>query len=312
MQSISTPVRDRRPRLLAVELWGLGDLALALPFLQVASRHSHVTLLAKPHAAALLRRFAPEVELLAVNAPWTAFRHKYDLSHWPWRTLTATVSALRARRFSAAVSARRDPRDHALLALSGAALRAGFPRLGSHLFLTEALSAPAQPHRARHWEKLAVHFGWEIPLAQPPARTGRHVVIHTGAGQPVRAWPRERFEALAARLRAADWRVTLVDDTCRDLDVLLDTLASADRFIGNDSGPGHLAAHLGVPTFTIFGPQLPALFAPQHPQAAWIDGAACAYKPCFDACRFGSPHCIRELSVDQVATAVDAWLKRSS
>ena len=53
----------------------------------------------------------------------------------------------------------------------------------------------------------------------------------------------------------------------RDLDALLTKLASADRFIGNDSGPGHLAALLGVPTFTIFGPQLPELFAPQHPQA---------------------------------------------
>lgn len=309
MQSISTPARDRRPRLLVVELWGLGDLALALPFLRAATERCRVTLLAKPHAAPLLRRFAPEVELMPLHAPWTAFRNKYDLPRWPWRNLADTVAALRTRRFDAAVSARRDPRDHAFLALSGAALRAGFPWRASRAMLTDPVDAPAPRHRARHWAALAARFGWEIPATPSRSRDGRHAVIHTGAGQPVRQWPRERFEALAARLVAQDWRVTLLDDTLRDLDTLLDTLATADRFIGNDSGPGHLAALLGVPTFTIFGPQLPELFAPQHPQAAWIDGAACVFKPCFDSCRFGSPHCIRELTPETVWASLSQWIE---
>ncbi len=93
-----------------------------------------------------------------------------------------------------------------------------------------------------------------------------------------------------------------------DLSKLLAMLATADRFIGNDSGPGHLAALLGVPTFTIFGSQLPERFAPQHPQAAWIEGAPCRFKPCADACRFSVPHCIRDVTVAQVVAAVDAWL----
>ena len=134
--------------------------------------------------------------------------------------------------------------------------------------------------------------------------------MHTGAGQPVREWPRERFENLAARLRAAGWAVTLLDESLRDVDALLVALAGADRFIGNDSGPGHLAALLGVPTFTIFGPQLPELFAPQHPRAAWIEGAPCDYKPCFDSCRYASPHCILTLSADEAWTRVSTWLAR--
>lgn len=308
MQSISTPAPDRRPRLLVVELWGLGDLALALPFLRTALGHARVTLLARPHAAPLLRRFCPGIELLPFAAPWTAFRRKYDLRHWPWTEIGALVSGLRSRRFDAAVSARHDPRDHALLALSGAALRAGFPARGSRLFLTDGLAAPAAPHRARHWEALATHFSWEVPTFLPSPRRGRRVIIHTGAGQPVRRWPHERFEAIARRLRDAGWQVTLLDDSLRDLDALLEQLAAADRFIGNDSGPGHLAALLGVPTFTVFGPQLPELFAPQHPQAAWIDGTACAYKPCFDSCRFGSPHCLLELDVETVWPRIAAWL----
>jgi heptosyltransferase-2 len=308
MQSISTPARARRPRLLVVELWGLGDLALAMPFLRAAAARADVTLLAKPHAQPLLARFCPGVQLIPFTAPWTAFRGKYRLGSWPWSDFAALVAGLRSQRFDAAVSARRDPRDHALLALAGAGLRAGFPR-GSSFFLTDRLAAPA-PHRAAHWAALAEFFRWEIPAASVPPRAGRQVVIHTGAGQPVRAWPRERFEQLAQRLTAAGWRVTLLDDSLRDLDTLLDTLASADRFIGNDSGPGHLAALLGVPTFTIFGPQLPELFAPRHPRAAWIEGAPCAYKPCFDSCRFAEPHCIRQLEVDTAWLRLTNWLDR--
>ena len=100
----------------------------------------------------------------------------------------------------------------------------------------------------------------------------------------------------------------MLDDALRDLGQLLDTLATAGRFIGNDSGPGHLAALLGVPTFTIFGPQLPELFAPQHPQASWIEGAPCPYKPCFDACHFPAPHCLLDLSTDAVWDRVQPWL----
>ena len=302
------------PRLLVVELWGLGDLALAVPFLRAATAHARVTLLAKPHAAPLLRRFAPEVELVPLVAPWTAFRGKYRLHRWPWRELAAVRRTLRAARFDLGVSARPDPRDHALLALAGCGLRLGFLRAGSRLLLTRPLAPPARPHRSEYWRTLAGELDWslapEIPRLTPPR--GQRMVIHTGAGQPVRQWPVERFREIAHRLEAAGWSVTMLDDSLSDVDRLLDTLADADRFIGNDSGPGHLAALLGVPTFTIFGPQLPELFAPQHPQAAWIEGAPCPYKPCFDSCRFAEPFCIRGHSVEIVGSAIDRWLQQNS
>jgi ADP-heptose:LPS heptosyltransferase len=93
-----------------------------------------------------------------------------------------------------------------------------------------------------------------------------------------------------------------------DVDALLDCLADAAGFVGNDSGPGHVAALCGVPTFTIFGPQLPELFAPVHPRAAWIDGAPCRYKPCFDSCRFAQPNCLLETTVDATWHQVQRWL----
>lgn len=299
--------------MLVTELWGLGDLALALPFLRAATRRAQVILLAKPHAAPLLRRFAPEVTLIPFTAPWTAFSGKYRLHRWPWRALAGSLGAVRRLgppEFG--VSARTDPRDHLLLAAAGARRRFGFARAGSGVLLTDALASPPRVHRSAHWEALASALGWPIPASGPSpitqARAQRHLVIHAGAGHMVRQWPRDRYEEIAGRVRAAGWRVTLLDDSLTDLDALLATLATADRFLGNDSGPGHLAALLGVPTFTVFGPQLPERFAPIHPQAAWIEGGACPYKPCFDACRFAEPHCLQSVTVDSVAVRLLSWL----
>jgi ADP-heptose:LPS heptosyltransferase len=312
MQPPAPPARDRRPRLLVVELWGIGDLALAVPFLRAAARRARVTLLAQPHAAPLLARFCPEVELVPFTAPWTAFSGKYNLGNWPWLGLAGLVRGLRHRRFDAAVSARPDPRDHALLALAGAEVRAGFARAGSRGLLTDAVVRPEDPHRAAHWDTLARHLGWETERPAPHPRTGRRIVIHPGAARPVREWPRERFAAVAAQLETEGWEVETLDPASRDLAGLLDRLAGADRFIGNDSGPGHLAALLGVPTFTLFGPQLPALFAPRHPQAAWVEGAPCPYKPCFDACRFPEPHCIRDVDMPAALAAIQGWLRSAA
>jgi ADP-heptose:LPS heptosyltransferase len=303
-----SPLLAAPARLLVLELWGIGDVALAIPFLREAAHHSEVTLLAKPHAAPLLRHFAPGVRHVAWTAPWTAFRRKYRVLRWPHAEIRGLLRTLRRHRFTIAASARRDPRDHLVLAFSGADQRVGFPRLGSAAVLTDALPPPPRPHRAAHWQQLAHAFGWELPAANLPARRGRRIVLHVGAGQPVRQWPRERFAAIAERLARAGWEPVLTDDRGEDLDALLALLAGADRFIGNDSGPGHLAALLGVPTFTVFGPQLPELFAPQHPDAAWVQGAPCRYKPCFDACRYPEPFCLTRLPVDEVWAAIERWL----
>jgi ADP-heptose:LPS heptosyltransferase len=311
VQSFSVNNPDQRPRLLVVELWGIGDVALALPFLRTAVSHVRVTLLAKPHAEPVVRRFAPEVDLIPLTAPWTAFRGKYRLHEWPWPELSSLVDTLRSYRFSAAVSARPDPRDHFLMALLGVNVRLGFPRAGSRPLLTDPVPRPISGHRFAFWQAAAAAFGWDLPLVLPPSRNGRRIVIHTGAAQPTRQWGGRNFKEIADRLRAHGWRVDLIDETSGNLPQLLKTLDQADRFIGNDSGPGHLAAALGIATFTIFGAQLSAKFHPVHPQAAWVEGAPCRYKPCNDYCRFAEPRCIRSVSVDEVWPRIFQWLEHT-
>ena len=159
---------------------------------------------------------------------------------------------------------------------------------------------------------------WHRPLASRCRRAKRsrcrncvpsgEILVHTGAGQPVRVWPLERYRRLVARLRQKDYRVQVACDpdqqdwwlaageekvaTPRTVAELFALADRAGAFIGNDSGPGHLAAFCGVPTFTLFGPQMPEWFAPLHPGSEWLEGKACPYKPCSDYCRFPTPCCM--------------------
>ena len=315
-----------KPSLLVVELWGMGDLVIATPFLQAVSQKYNVTLLAKPYAFDLQRRFWPEVRVMPFIAPWTAFRGKYRLFEWPWRELFR-LRRLAAERMEIGLSARWDPRDHFLLRR-----RLGFPRLKSELFLNEPLSRPEPTaHRYENWRVLGQPLGIALPAREKipvPARPGRSgVLVHTGAGQPVRVWPLERYAQLIRQARQAGYQVQVACDpdqrnswlasgekdvaTPRTVSELLSLIDSAGAFIGNDSGPSHLAAFSGVPTFTLFGPQLPEWFAPLHPAAEWLEGKPCPYKPCSDYCRFAEPYCMINSGEEEVWGRVRGFLLKA-
>ncbi len=138
---------------------------------------------------------------------------------------------------------------------------------------------------------------------------GSDVVIHPGAGAPEKCWSVERYVELAHRLiaggrpvrfivgeverdrwPAADLKRLAATAPLREPATLLDLLseiASAGQFVGNDSGPGHLAGILGVPTLTLFGPTDPARWRPLGP-----------------AVRHLRRQPIGELSVDEVSAAL--------
>jgi ADP-heptose:LPS heptosyltransferase len=319
-----------KPKLLVIELWGLGDLVIATPFLRAASEKFAVTLVSKPYGNDLQVRFWPGVKVVPFPAPWTVFKHKYRLYVWPWRAFFRLRREVGGGRFDVGLSARWDPRDHLLLRLARARERLGFPRMGSGHFLTRPLERPhPEAHRFEYWRVLGRALGLELPEARrtpgfPADAEREEILVHSGAGQPVRVWPLERFLGLALRLRKSGRRVRVVcDPDQRDWWLragepnvatpytVTELLALIDRavfMIGNDSGPGHLAALAGVPTFTIFGPQLPEWFAPMHPDSRWMEGRPCPYRPCSDYCRWPSPRCLTELTEAEVWERVENFI----
>ena len=320
-----------KPKLLIVELWGLGDLAIATPFLRAAGERFEITLLAKPYALELQPRFWPGVRVVTFNAPWTVFKGKYRLWRWPWRELFRLRRQLAAEHFKSGLSVRPDPRDHLLLQLLGVKSRLGFPRLGSGMFLTQPLAQPEpREHRHEFWRVIGKALGIQLPprteLPAPKPQGHDLVLVHSGARLPPRVWPLENYFALVRHLRESGRSVQVACDpgqqgwwqkagepsvasprTVAELFCLID---QAGIFIGNDSGPGHLAAISGVPTFTILGPTLPE-WVPLHPAAEWIEGKACPYKPCSDYCRFPTPHCLWNVSAAEVWARVEKFIAKN-
>ena len=309
-----------KPKLLILELWGLGDLAIGTPFIQAATQQYEVTLLAKPFARELQPRFWPGVNVISFDAPWTVFRHKYHVWRWPLRDMARLRRELAGQAFAAGVSARPDPRDHFWLKLIGVPRRLGYPRTGSQCLLTDSLERPGvAAHRYEYWRRLGQQLGIHVPAREAQPVTVRPpqgcLIVHSGARLPARVWPLANFQKLVHRLRAAGWPVKLMADANqaerwqqagetpvipRTIASLCDELQTGDVFIGNDSGPGHVAAILGLPTFTLFGPSMPEWFVTIHPQAEFVEGPACPFRPCADYCHFNEPRCLTGLGVETV------------
>lgn len=318
-----------KPSLLIIELWGLGDLVIATPFLHAACEKFAVTLIAKPFAKDLQPRLWPEVEVVPFVAPWTAFQGKYRLWNWPLREMARLRKQIAIRQFNVGVSARWDPRDHLMLRAMRVQRRVGFPRLQSQLFLTDTVAKPApHAHRYEYWRTVGQSLALDMPdrqsIVMPRNKTDGAVFIHTGAGQAIRVWPLDRYAQLVRELRQRKYKVLVACDpeqrawwinagepdvaVPRSVNDLLGLIDQAGAFVGNDSGPGHLAAFCGVPTFSLFGPQLPEWFAPLHPESFCFEGKPCPYKPCSDYCRFDVPRCLWEISLAEAQTELLRFL----
>lgn len=94
-------------------------------------------------------------------------------------------------------------------------------------------------------------------------------------------------------------------------------IGTAALFVGMDSGPGHIAAALGVPVVTVSWHPLGA--SPAHPGAPerfgpWVDTSRVlvlrppAHRaPCTDGCEADEPHCIIGITVDEAVAATAAF-----
>jgi heptosyltransferase-3 len=121
-----------------------------------------------------------------------------------------------------------------------------------------------------------------VPRIACDARRSGSAVIHPFAGSPKKRWPLERFQELAERLARrmpVEWCAGPEDELpgarrFEDLYELACWLAAARIYIGNDSGPTHLAAAVGTPVVALFGPSDPVVWAPRGPRVAIAAGPA--------------------------------------
>jgi ADP-heptose:LPS heptosyltransferase len=81
-------------------------------------------------------------------------------------------------------------------------------------------------------------------------------------------------------------------------------------FVGTDCGPRHLAASLGVPTVTLFGPTDPVGWNPADPDHVSVR-TALDFSPCDLAnCPVPGHPCMTDLTPDLALRAVVEMLER--
>lgn len=184
-----------------------------------------------------------------------------------------------------------------------------------------------------------------VALESGFGQDGPLVVLNANAGSLSleRRWPAERFGLLVSRLvEELGARVALIgapNERERNQAVLrvagplpaervldlagraslaanIAVMESADVVVSNDSGPMHVAAALGVPTFGLFGPETPVMYAPlgKHTRT-FYEPPSCS--PCINVhdnklsvCVRGFAECLTNISVLRVFEAVKEELRQ--
>ncbi len=118
------------------------------------------------------------------------------------------------------------------------------------------------------------------------------------------AHEKEALESHAAELRSRGATAAVFAGTTDELSVLGGLLAQAKFFLGNDTGPAHLAQAYGTPGAVVFGGGTWPHYRP------WGTGAVGVVHPlpCFGCrwdCVFGRPLCIEGVTVEAVVRALE-------
>lgn len=170
--------------------------------------------------------------------------------------------------------------------------------------------------------------GLESLRADHPALAGGYAIFAPGATYgPTKRWPEDAFGRVAREVRDRyGWTPVFVGsvqarevDACTrlaisteglslaggtDLETLVALVQGARVFVGNDSGPMHVAGAVGIPTVGIFGSTSPTWTAPRGEQVRVVGPSPVGCTPCFrSTCPFDL-ECLREISPAMVCAAI--------
>ena len=277
-----SPILERLPagaRVLVVRLRSLGDCVLTTP------------------ALTLLKQFRGDLEIGVMVEP--RFAGVYE-GNPHVAILEPSKRVALAWGAKLCLNLHGGPRSTSLTVASLARWRAGFghyrQRWVYNLRIPRAQAILGEERVVHTAEHVASAMFWlgvpkcDIPRAQlfanPLPRGPRPVaVIHPFASAAEKAWPIDRFLALARHLRGEGGVEPVFiagpgDDTSQlsafrtlsgaPLGEVKSLLASASLFVGNDSGPAHMAAAFGLPVVVLFGASDPAVWAPWRTRSETI------------------------------------------
>jgi heptosyltransferase-3 len=266
---------DRLPsgsRVAVIRLRSLGDCVLSTP------------------ALFLLKRHRPDLKISVIVEP--RFAEIFDGNP----DIDETRDSM--TRADLVLNLHGGTRSMALTALSRAKFRVGFAHhrysfVYSHKIPTaqKILGVSRRVHTAEHLASAMFWLGvppQEIPRARliaDPLPTRRpYAVIHPFAANPDKTWPAARFIEVARHLKldpiflagpTDDLKPFEAFQTSREsLRVTKSLISGTSLFIGNDSGPAHIAAAFGIPVVVLFGPSDPVTWAPWRTESQVLNAPA--------------------------------------
>lgn len=269
-----------RSRIAVIRLRSLGDCVLTTP------------------AIALLKEHRPDLEIAVVVED--RFRGVFEGNPDISTLLPPDLAAVSGWKPRLALNFHGGTRSMWLTLASLAPFRAGFAHHAYSLLYNKRIPRAQQTlgeerpvHTAEHLASAMFWLGVprrEIPRARLFAETGEpgnYAVIHPFASAPEKAWAADRFVAVAGQLRESGLKPLFLAGPSDDaalfagFEVIRNApisrvktlLCGAQLFIGNDSGPAHIAAAFGVPVVVLFGPSNPVTWAPWRTEAQVLTSA---------------------------------------
>jgi heptosyltransferase III len=271
-------------RVCVIRLRSMGDCVLTTP------------------ALSLLKTARPDLEIGVAVEP--RFAAVFDGNPAVSNIIDPNWMAVRRWNAKLCVNLHGGSRSFWMTLFSGAKWRAGFAH-HNFTFAYNVKIGRAQTilgvrgivHTAEHLASAFFALGvpiTDVPRAQLFVREretetlpvqGRYAVLHPFAATPEKRWPADRFCELARFLKL--WKVEPVilagaGDDASDfsahrvfqgsLSEAKALVSKASLFVGNDSGPAHIAAAFGVRTVVLFGPSKPAIWGPWRTESEIVVG----------------------------------------
>jgi heptosyltransferase-3 len=329
-------------RILLIKLRYIGDVILSTPLLPILRKRfpdSSLTFLVNPGTESVL--FGnPHLEEITV------------LPREGWGNQLEFHRKLRQACFDGVVDLTDGDRSAFLTYWTGASVRLGFNRENrwrGTLYTQVLPSAYGSMHMVDYHAQALTALGISDPVGEPELYlrpkdqeqgdqllSSLHighsplVLLYPSARYIFKAWPLERFAALADWLADQGAVVALIG---HQREVLLGQqiinltkskprnvmgktrllqLASLMKgsalFVGNDGGPMHMAAAVGCRVLGLFGPTDPRVWGPRGKNVSVIykglDCGECFYPGCFR----GEESCMRQISVEEVCQAAGSLL----
>lgn len=330
-------------RILAVRLRALGDVVLTTPALRALARGYPGV----PIEVVTERRYAPLLEgLPGVERVWAIDRSTVETARLT-ATLARRGFGLAVDFFgnprSALIVSRLGAPRVAGYDLRGrrAAYHVRVPRTvvaadgrrehaaATHVRLAEAVGGVSDGLDARIAVAPAAHAAADTLLARAGVHAPARTIGLIAAGTwPTKTWPASHAAVLARRLIGAGHDVLLIEGPGEervtatlvrlapglhvlprcDVAEMVAVIARLGALVGTDSGPRHVAAALGIPTYAWFGPTHPDNWNPPGERHGhWFTPL-----PCRGCDRTHCPHwnCLPTLAPEHAAGLVLAHLGR--